>query len=270
MRLFHSSVRLFGSASLVLLLVLASGPTLAGGVVGDHVKDLEGNLGNYEKEIGWLIGQVDGIVADYAKGGTQAAKSDRLIEIWEEVDFHAAIETNYIPIYASIWQGLFGVKTAIDEAAPLERVADEQAKLEQAFWQALGAVKMAALHQKTQAATASDSAGGPETPIEVLLEVERRLDRVVAKYAERLSDEATSIVYETYQTRFEGVEGELIERDAELVSSLEIDFNVTLPEAIKKGGTVEEVRRVVEAMQAKLEKARGLLAESKKPRKSVF
>jgi len=28
----------------------------------------------------------------------------------EEVKFHAAIEVNYVPAYAAIWQGIYGVK----------------------------------------------------------------------------------------------------------------------------------------------------------------
>ena len=61
---------------------------------------------------------------------------------------------------------------------------------------------------------------------------------MVAKYAERLSDEATSIVHDTYLHLFEGVEGTLIEQDANLVEVLEKDFNVTLPQAISGNKTV--------------------------------
>lgn len=108
------------------------------------------------------------------------------------------------------------------------------------------------------------------TPVETMDEIKQLLDRVVAKFAERLPDEATEIVHDTYLTRFEGVEGMLIEQDAALVEDLEKDFNVTLPLAIKDNLSVDEVRRVVQAMQAKLDHAKSLLVEAEKNRQDVF
>ena len=92
----------------------------------------------------------------------------------------------------------------------------------------------------------------------------------MAKYAERLPEEATSIVFDTYLTRFEGVEGMLIEQDAELVVDLEVDFNVTLPQAMESGASLDNVRGVVQAMQSKLDRAKSLLEEAEQDRASVF
>lgn len=242
----------------------------ADGEVGEHVKDLAGNLDNYATEVDWLMTQVDGIVAAYEEGGLAAAKPEAVVDHWEAVDFHAAIETNYIPLYASIWQGLFGVRGAIEAEQPLEAVRIEQAKLEVTLWQALGAVKMAAKVQETGYAASGGSDSSDLSPVATLDEVKNNLDRVIAKYAEQLSDEAIEIVQDTYLTRFEGVEGDLIEQDADLVENLEIDFNVTLPKAIQDGMSVNDVRAVVAAMHEKIDRAKTLLSDAEANRSSVF
>ena len=101
-------------------------------------------------------------------------------------------------------------------------------------------------------------------------EIKHKLDRVVAKFAERLQDEATDIVHDTYLHLFEGVEGTLIEQDANLVEVLEKDFNVTLPLAIKNSKSVDEVRDVISDMQTKLDRAKVLIEKAEKARKDVF
>ena len=85
-----------------------------------------------------------------------------------------------------------------------------------------------------------------------------------------MPEAATSIVHDTYLHRFEGVEGALIEQDAALVEDLEKDFNVTLPKALEGKSSVDDVRKVVESMQVKLDKAKSLLEEAEKKRKDVF
>ncbi|WP_041524151.1 hypothetical protein [Gilvimarinus agarilyticus] len=254
------------TASLMLAAVQAS----ANGAIGEHVNHLQDNLGEYTEEVNWVIGKIDTMVDTYEAKGAKAAESAQVIEIWEAVDFHAAIETNYVPVYASIWQGLYGVKEAIDAEKPVEDVWAEQEKLEQSLWQALGAVKLAAQYQQRGLLDEIKTTAGPTTPIATLDEVKQRLDRVVAKYAEQLSEEATSIVHDTYLNLFEGVEGALIEQDAKLVEELEKDFNVTLPKAISGKGSVDDVRGVVSDMQAKLDRAKELLKKAESERKDVF
>ena len=112
--------------------------------------------------------------------------------------------------------------------------------------------------------------GGPSNSLEALDEVHTRLDRVVAKYAEKLNDEATEIVQDTYLSLFEGVEGELIAQNADLVEDLEIDFDVKLPQAIAKDVGVDGVRSVVVAMQEKLATAKQLLQAAQAKKKDVF
>lgn len=256
-----------------LFAVMAAGmtsqPVLANGEITDQVNHLKEHIGEYTEEVHWLENKFGGVVDAYAQDGKP--DTHQLIEFWEEVNFHSAIETQYVPIYASIWQGIYGVKQAIDNGKDIAAVRDEQEKLNQALWQALGAVKLAAKYQqdglvKAIQTTATEPVTGPE----VIDDIKDRLHRVVAKYAEKLNEVATTLVHDTYMQRFEGIEGALIEQDAELVEDLEKDFNVTLPQAISKDAGVDKVRDVVEAMQSKLDRAKTLLVEAEKGRKEVF
>lgn len=249
---------------------LLSGNAMANGAIGDHVNNLHAHIGEYTEEVHWLESKY-GSVVDAYEAKDKNLKTDVLMEYWEEVDFHSAIETQYVPIYATIWQGIYGVKMAIDNGKPVADVRVEQEKLNHALWQALGAVKLASQYQKKglidQVKTTEVE---PTTGPEVIDDIKTRLDRVVAKYAEQLHEVATTLVHDTYLQRFEGVEGDLIAKDAALVEDLEKDFNVTLPQAISQDKGVDAVRYVVEAMQVKLDKARKLLVEAEKGRKDVF
>lgn len=251
-------------------LAVMSGSAMANGEIGDHVNNLHAHIGEYTEEVHWLESKFGSVVDAYA-AKDKTLKTDALIEYWEEVEFHSAIETQFVPIYASIWQGIYGVKMAIDGEKPLSEVRKEQENLNHALWQALGAVKLAAQYQKrglveVVKTTEKEPTTGPET----IDDIKTRLDRVVAKYAEQLHEVATTLVHDTYLQRFEGVEGDLIAKDAALVEELEKDFNVTLPQAISKNKGVDSVRAVVETMQAKLDRARTLLVEAEKSRKDVF
>ena len=263
-----TSLRTAALIALAGSLLLSRG-ALAGGPIGEHVNDLDAHLDAYTEEVRWLIDEANGIVERYGSSGVEASNPAALMENWEAVDFHAAIETNYIPLYASIWQGLFAVRSAIEAEEPLAAVQVQQAELEQTLWQSLGAVKMAAKVQATGVAQPVEE-GAELSPVATLDVVKERLNRVVAKYAEQLSDEAIEIVQDTYLSLFEGVEGALIEQDAGLVEDLEIDFNVTLPKAIQDGGSVDAVRAVVVAMNGKVDTAKELLAEAEASRSSVF
>lgn len=243
----------------------------ANGPVGDHVNHLSKHLPAYEKEVHWLIEKVDGIVNRYEKQGAKAAHADAVVEHWEAVQFHAAIETNYVLVYASIWQGLFAVKESIEKELPIDTVKSEREKLAQALWQGLGAVKMAATFQdKGLLAQIQTREGAPTNSIEALETINTRLNRVVAKYAEKLIDTSVKMVAETYLNLFEGVEGELIALDANLVEDLEKDFNVTLPKAIKSNASVEEVRQIIVSMTNKVNRASSLIKNNAKNKKDVF
>ena len=115
------------------LTIFTAGYAIASGTVGDHVNDMSAHLDEYNEEVVWLIGKVDGIVATYEVKGAAAAKPEKVVDYWEAVAFHSAIEINYIPLYSSIWQGLFGVSTAIAEGEPISTVREQQAALDQAL-----------------------------------------------------------------------------------------------------------------------------------------
>jgi hypothetical protein len=257
--------------SLVILTSFTAFSVFGNGEMGNHVNHLSANIKKYEEEVNWLSSKVDGIVVTYQKSGAKAAHAEALMEHWETVDFHAAIESNYVLIYASIWQGLYAVKESIDNKASMTTVKVEQAKLEKALWQALGAVKMAAKFQeKGLLANIKTTTDAPKNSIEAIVVINKNLNKVVAKYAEKLIDTSTTIVHDTYLNLFEGVEGELIALDAHLVADLEKDFNVTLPKAIKDKKTVTQVRDIVVAMNQKLNKAKDLLVNNAKNKKAVF
>jgi len=249
---------------------MMSGNAVANGVISEHVNNLHAHLGEYTEEVHWLEEKFGSVVDAYEKD-SKSVDTNLLIDYWEEVDFHSAIETQYVPIYASIWQGIYGIKMGIENGKPLAEVRAEQSKLNQALWQALGAVKLASQYQKQGlVAKVQTTEVEPTTAPEVVDDIKKRLDRVVAKSAEQLTEVATTLVHDTYLQRFEGIEGALIELDANLVEDLEKDFNVTLPQAITSSKGVEGVRYVVEAMQTKLDRARTLLVEAEKSRKDVF
>lgn len=257
------------STSLFTASLFAVNQAAASGAIGGHVNDMSAHLDDYTEEVVWLISKVNGIVDTYEKDGAKTARPEDVVDHWEAVDFHSAIEINYIPLYANIWQGLFGVRMAIEKGASVAEVRAEQEQLEQTLWQSLGAVKLAAQYQERGLlpeveATTTDSS------VETIGVIKQRLDRVVAKYAEQLADEAIRITQETYLNLFEGIEGELITLDAELVEDLEVDFNVTLQKAIEGGKSVDEVRDVVVAMQGKLDRCKTLLSEAEKKRSDVF
>lgn len=257
------------TAVMALLSSLMSGPVAADGVIGEHVNDLQGHLDEYTGEVAWLIGKVSGVVDTYAARGVKAAQPEAVVDHWEEVQFHSAIETYYIPLYASIWQGLYGVRQGIEERQPVSAVRAELAKLEAALWQALGALKVAAEFQaRGMLPPIEHTEAG--SPVETLDIIKRQLHRVVAKYAEKSHDKALTVVQQTYLTRFEAIEGDLIAFDADLVEDLELDFNVKLPQAIEGGKSVDEVRDVVDSMQGKLDRCRELLVQAESKRGSVF
>ncbi|MEQ6885439.1 hypothetical protein [Salicola sp. Rm-C-2C1-2] len=259
----------FRGVLLAAALVALPFTAAADGEAGDHVKDLKSHLGNYESEVNRFVERVEKLVGRYAEQGPDAAETDDLIELWEQVRIHSAVEVNQAPVYASIWQGIYGVKEAIDQEKDIATVRAEQKALESALWQALGVVKMAAQHQADGGHdddSTESSASGSATVDEIVAQ----LDEVTVEHAEGETEEATELVHDTYMNLFEGIEGALIEQDAELVESLEKDFNVTLPKLLENGASVSEVTNRVDAMKDKLARAQELLKKAEESQGDVF
>lgn len=255
------------SALLAAALMLQPLNAVADGEVGDHVNDLKAHVGGYEDEVVRFTNRVDEMVETYADEGAGAVETDDLIDLWEEVRFHSAIEVNYVPVYASIWQGIYGVKEAIDNEQDVATVRAAQQDLDAALWQGLGAVKLAAKNQAEGEGEQKDSQSSGSGTID---QINTNLDQVTVEHAEGATEEATELVHDTYMNLFEGIEGALIEQDAELVETLEKDFNVTLPQLLEDGASVSKVTDQVKAMKEKLARAQELLEKAEESQGDVF
>ncbi|WP_123629941.1 hypothetical protein [Salinisphaera orenii] len=264
------------TAALILGATGLSAPAFAHGDKGAHVDAFETHLDDYEQEIEQLVATVDSIASDYAGDGVASEqlgqRADALVDDWEHVDFHEALETHAISLYPPIWVALGGLEEAIHKDGAEAEVRQWQQRTEAALWQGMGALKYAAQQRDTAAADADTTtekatpASGPET-IDI---IQKRLDEVLAAYREGDGQRATTLVNEAYMQRFEGVEGALIERDADLVSSLEKDFNATLPLLIERGADSKAVADRIAAMNDDLDTARELLKEAETDKSDVF
>jgi len=104
-------------------------------------------------------------------------------------------------------------------------------------------------------------------PVEAIL---WQLESALDAYAGGEPGEAERLVHAAYMNVFEGLEGDLIERDPDLVSRLELEFNAGLPALFQESAPVSEARAKLEEMGALLERAKALLAEAESERPSVF
>lgn len=243
-----------------------SGPVHAHGETGDHVDNLKEHLDEYSSEVKDLVDKLDGLVNSYEEKGEDAVDSSQLIDWWEAVKIHGAVEVNHMPVYSAIWQGIYGVKEAIENGKPAAEVRVQQQALESAWWQGLGVVKMASTVQSGNTPESGKQATGGDTIAEIL----EHLEEVSELHSHGEKAEAVELVHSTYLNLFEGIEGELIEQDADLVVELEKDFNVTLPNALQSKAGAKEVETVIKAMTKKLRKADKLLARARKDKKDVF
>lgn len=253
-------------------LLCLSGAALAHGDMGEHVDEFQTHLDDYEQDIQGLIATADGIVADYGQADDLQARADALVDDWENVDFHEALETHAISLYPPIWSAIGGLEAAIVDNEDKAEVVTWQRRFEAALWQGMGALKYVAQHPADSSASAhaegdpNAAASGPET-IDI---IKTQLDDALAAYRDGDAEQATSLVHSAYMQRFEGVEGDLIERQADLVTGLEKDFNATLPRLIDEEADAERVADRIDAMKADLDTARKLLVEAESEKSSVF
>lgn len=256
---------------------LLPGPALATGVAGDHVQKFEQHIDDYEAGVGKLATELDEVVARYKAGGDTDAAIAEFIQTWEGVKYHGAVETVATPMYSPIWQGINGLRTAINQDAGLEAVRERKAQLLAALHQGLGALKY-----KARAGSSEGNAGGggdhghaeehhgDEGVHGTMERIRDLLDRTVSAYADGDSDKATGLIQEAYFQNFEGLEGGLIEADPDLVTRLEEAFNAELPGLIQKEAPVDDVRAKVDAMKERLEGAEKVLEARKDEKGKVF
>lgn len=261
-------------AMIILSFMAFPGAALAHGEAGEHVAEFEQHMDQYAADIQNMIAAVDRIVAGYEPGQSAAEALDALIERWESVSFHEAVETRAMPLYPPVWAALGAFSTAIKEGAPADTVSARADDITAALWQGYGALKLLAVraasedahaHQaeQAQAHNAADGAAVIDT-------ITTNLDQVLALYRQDKAEQAQKLIFNTYMNHFEGIEGDLIEQDADLVAALELDFNATLPQLIKNGAPANEVEAQINAMLDKLEQARTLLQQAEKEETSVF
>lgn len=259
-----------------LLILPLSGAVFAHGGADGQAAEFEQHMDTYVDDIHGLIATVDSIVADYEPGEDYSETINALTQQWESVDVHLAIETNAPPLYPPIWLALGEFSTALEEAASLEAIAARGDDIAAALWQGYGALKLLAA-QKEQGHAHADghghepaSAPAPAGGAAVIDTINGNLDQVLALYKQDQNDAAQELIYDTYMDLFEGVEGDLIEQDAKLVSSLEADFNASLPALIKNSAPATEVAAQIDAMKVDLETARELLVVAEQQESPVF
>ena len=120
------------------------------------------------------------------------------------------------------------------------------------------------------AAAQSDAEGellsGPESIAAIIND----LNSAVASYVDGDAALAERTIFDTYENRFEYLEGDLIPKDPDLVTALEADFNATLPLLFKQGADEIAVRRAVANMTTQLETAKTILEQGEAQRGDVF
>jgi len=252
--------------SLVLSAVL---PVAASGNFGAELAEFHKHLEVYQAEVESLIKETDAIVAAYREGRSANPMIDELIESWEHVGVHGAIETRATILYGTVWQAILELRQGVESGVDDDEFARRAEALAVALWQGLGGVRLAA-YQVENEPTESGETSGPLDSEAQLARIRDELERAISTYAEGHPQQARELIHNAYMKRFETLEGELIALNAELVEKLELDFNGRLPQAIEQGKSVEEVRRVLDAMLVDLEHAEALLVQAESERSEVF
>lgn len=265
----------FTAFALITSLVLApiSGVAMAHGEMGDHVDNPAAHMSDYEQEITDMVNTSQTIVAEYEQGEAAADDMDALVGTWETLEFHEAVETHAMKLYPPIWVALGNLRQALDKDSASAEVHQAQQQLAAALHEGLGALKFIVAENEKQAdeATANhaDESAAPDDRPTVTI-IQDNLRQALDQYRDGEAEAARKLIYDTYMQRFEGIEGDLIEQDADLVTGLEADFNATLPELMKKGAPADKVEAQVEAMNADLDRAQTLLDKAEQQQGEVF
>lgn len=254
-------------AGMLLGLTLIGGAQ-AHGDAGEHVENFEQHLSIYGSNVQQLGQEIDSVTAAYADGDAVVERVDALVQQWEQVKFHAAVETVAPPLYPPIWAAIGRFESAIKEDADASVVRQRADAIQAALNQGLGGLKYAAKVGDADPAgddghshaDEHDHAGdSSQDPVGTIMAA---LDKSVSLYKQNKPGKAKELIQKTYLQRFEMLEGDLIEQDPELVSNLEQAFNATLPNLMTDGAPAGEIRAQVDAMDSKLERARVLLDQA--------
>lgn len=265
----------FGARALLtgfLLTVVPAFPltALATGEAGEHVKDFQDHIGDYAADVHQLDQELDAIAERYAQGKEVRSEVAAFVESWEEVKYHGAVEEVTSSLYPPIWQAIGGLRQAVKAEESPETVRERTDRLSAALHQGLGGLKVKA--QLAKAGDGSEEAAGPDEPDsgKAFQDIRDHLDQAVAEYKEGNADRAKSLIQDAYFNRFEGLEGVLIEQDADLVTRLEQAFHADLPGLINQEAPVAEVREQTEGMKEALAKAEELYQQAESDEDEVF
>lgn len=251
-----------------LLALILAGTAHGHGEYGEHVEQFEDHLDTYAADVQAMSATVDAI----AEGDKNM---DALIEQWEAVKFHGAVEEVTAPLYPPVWAGISQLRNALDEQAEPAVVRERAEALKAALNQGLGALKWAAAsggqaaddhHEDEHGHDESQPATGPDA-VDTIIE---ELEQAVALYQNDEVEQAQALIRKAYLQRFEYLEGDLIEQDAKLVAALEEDFNGHLPTLMTDGADMAAINGRLDTMRERLNRAKQMLADSAEDKPDVF
>jgi len=262
-----------GILCLALCLAIFGAPVVFGHgeVDAELLAEFHLHLDDFRADVEHLAEELPAVVRAHAAGRDTDAAMTELIEHWEEVGLHAAVESKAMALYPGIWQAIIALQQVAGSDRSTADVEAAAARVEAALWQGLGALRLAASQVEAGTATApavaaGEALSGPETVARIVADLEQAL----AAYRDDELARAESLIHQTYMTRFEGLEGDLIARDPELVSRLERDFNATLPLLMQEGADLARVNAALDAMKRQLETASEILRDVEQARSDVF
>lgn len=251
-----------------LLALALAGAAHAHGEYGEHVEHFEDHLDTYAADVEAMAATID----DVAAGDKNM---DALVEQWEAVKIHGAVEEVAAPLYPPVWAGISQLRNALDNDANDAVVEARADQLKAALNQGLGALKWAAAsggqasedrHDDEYGHDESHGATGPAAVDTIVDE----LEQAVALYEDDKLEQAQALIQKAYLQRFEYLEGDLIEQDAKLVAALEEDFNGHLPTLMRDGADMAAVNARLDTMRERLNRARQMLADSDNDKPDVF
>lgn len=116
----------------------------AHGDAGEHVEEFREHMDDYAAEIRSLVDEVEAVVRDYGDGNRAEEAVNRLVESWEEAEYHEAVEEVASPLYPPIWQAINGLRQAVDEGAEAAEVRERADRLIAAFHEGMGGLRLEA------------------------------------------------------------------------------------------------------------------------------
>lgn len=253
--------------------VLAPGGVLAHSheAPGDHIKDFPQHIDDYEKEVNDLVARLHDIAARYRPGKEVSEDVHTLVDAWEEVDFHEALEHQVALLYPPIWQAVLALREAVSSDAKPDKVARLAERMSFALHQGLGGLKLKAEMVASGEAPATEAKKADDgDAATTIARIDSLLEQSASAYGQGDPDAAKVLIHRAYINHFEGIEGALIEQDPELVLGLEVDFNAKLPNLIDAGASPEALRQEMDRIRSSLDTAQKLLAEAEQNKSEVF